>query len=193
MVEKDHELAGGSIKTRLFRGFARVRGAVSRPDRSFKRRLDRWFARQTDARAQTYSAGMMGLSPLALAVLTDSAASDLAFVAQNPEMVLSSVVPLQAGGGLGSALCQLGAGALISAMLYLGGLALIIKSIGAFYSAFANRSSKGSGSKGQAGSDFGNGAMMLVGGVVVGGFPILLNAVGVTLLSCVDPVQFVTG
>lgn len=129
-------------------------------------------------------AGGMVIAPLWSGFMGVLAAQEL--------LVVGALIPLQ-GGNIGSALCNLGIGTIITAALYLAALALAYLAIGDFFSGFANRRSKSSDRKGQAGSDFGSGGFKLVGAVVIGGFPLLANAIGFSLLSCVSPIRILTG
>lgn len=101
-------------------------------------------------------------------------------------------LPLQAE-SIGAALCELGIGAVITAALYLMAVALVYMSLGDLFSGFKNRQSKSPKSKGQAGNDFGSAGFKFVGAVIIGGFPILASAVGVSILDCVDPIRIITG
>lgn len=102
------------------------------------------------------------------------------------------LIPLQVT-SIGDALCQLGAGRLITAGLYLGAIGLAYMSVGDLYSGFKDRKSKSSQRKGQAGNHFGNAAYKFFGAMVIGGFPIIANAIGFDLLDCVDPIRLITG
>lgn len=165
-------------------GFRRLLTAGQEIVSGFRQRVGEWIARRPGTE-RTYSAGGLVVAPLWAAGLTAAVADEL--------VVAASMVPLQTGSDIGGALCQLGAGAIITAGLYIASIALAYLAIGDLFSGFKNRRSKSSSSKGQAGGDFGAGAFKMVGAVVIGGFPVIANAIGFTLLSCVNPIRLITG
>ena len=103
-------------------------------------------------------------------------------------------VVLQAGGGdtassLGTALCNIGIGALITAALFLISIALIYGSLGDLYKWFAASNSKDSGRRSESGSHLSSAGKKIGGGIVIGASPTILSAIGFSLLSCVTAVN----
>ena len=111
---------------------------------------------------------------------------------------LTSIM-LQAGGGggggggtasaLGSALCDIGLGALITAALFLISIALIYGSLGDLYNWFAKSKSKDSGRRAESGGHLQSAGKKIGGGIVIGASPTILAAIGFSLLSCVSAVN----
>lgn len=133
---------------------------------------------------QIYACGILALASLWAGFMAAAVAHDL--------MLVTTMLPLQAD-GIGSALCELGLGRIITAALYIGSIALAYLGIGDLWKGFKRRKSKSAGKKGQAGDDFGNALFKMVGAVIIGGFPIIANAIGFDLLSCVEPIRIITG
>lgn len=100
-------------------------------------------------------------------------------------------VTLQAGGpdGLGAALCQIGVGQLLSALLYLGAIYLAYLTIGDVVAASASGNSRSSGSQNDRRSALKAAGAKAVGAVAVAGMPTLLAGAGFTLLECVEAVN----
>lgn len=133
---------------------------------------------------RVYACGLLALTSSWAGFMTVAAGHELVLVATMP--------PLQTE-GIGSALCELGLGRIITAALYIGSIALAYMGIGDLWKGFKRRKSKSAGKKGQAGDDFGNALFKMVGAVVIGGFPIIASAIGFDLLSCVEPIRIITG
>lgn len=127
-----------------------------------------------------------------LLALTSSWAGFMTMAAGHDLMLVATMFPLQAD-GMGSALCELGLGRIITAALYIGSIALAYLGVGDLWKGFKRRKSKSAGKKGQAGDDFGNAIFKMIGAVVIGGFPIIASAIGFDLLSCVEPIRIITG
>lgn len=103
-------------------------------------------------------------------------------------------VVLQQGGGdmsssLGSALCDIGIGALITAVLFLISMFLIYGALGDLSKWFASSNSKDSGRRSEAGGHLQSAGKKVGGGIVIGASPTILSALGFSLLSCVTAVN----
>lgn len=121
-------------------------------------------------------------------------------VAANVAMVAPVVAQEGGGGGggggggsggqqLGSAICNTGAGQLITMGLFALALLLIYGAVIDGYRGVKNGRSKNTNQRSQQGGNFENAGMKLIGGVVIAAAPSVLSTLGFSLLSCVNSVQ----
>jgi hypothetical protein len=90
---------------------------------------------------------------------------------------------------LGNAICDTGAGKLIS--MGLVGLSLLLVYSGIFdgYRGLKNSNKKNTKQRAQQGSEYGAAGKKVVGAVVISGAPTMLSTMGFSLLNCVSAVQ----
>jgi hypothetical protein len=90
---------------------------------------------------------------------------------------------------LGDAICDTGAGKLIS--MGLVGLSLLLVYSGIFdgYRGLKSSNKKNTKQRAQQGSEYGAAGKKLVGAVVISGAPTMLSTMGFSLLGCVGAVQ----
>lgn len=102
-------------------------------------------------------------------------------------------VPLQADvQGLWNAFCQIGVGAVITYALAIGAMVLLALTMKDLYELFKGNRSKDYSQEQQDATKVQAGKH-LIGAIVVGQSPFLLDQLGFGLISCVDPVNMFTG
>lgn len=99
-------------------------------------------------------------------------------------------MPLQGGpGDVNSALCSIGVGGFITLILYLVALALVFLSFFDAANYFKGQNSRESGAQYESRDSLRSGASKLFGAIIVGGLPLLINAMGFNIMDCVNPVD----
>jgi hypothetical protein len=104
-------------------------------------------------------------------------------------MLVAPVAAQSGGQQLGTAICNTGAGQLITMGLFALALLLIYGAVIDGYRGVKRGRSKNTNQRSQQGGDFENAGMKLIGGVVIAAAPSVLSTLGFSLLSCVNAVQ----
>jgi hypothetical protein len=110
-------------------------------------------------------------------------------LAVGPVLSLAFVGVAAAQSTMKDAICQTGAGDLLSMGIFLLALSLVYWSIFDFHAWFKKTNAKDSTTRAKAGGEWRVGGMKLVGAVFIGGSPDFLTAIGFKLLKCVSVTQ----
>ena len=106
----------------------------------------------------------------------------------SPESLWRAQVFLQAGGGglagFQQGLCEIGAGAVLSIVLWALAMALLVYAVFDVWAWFKEGRSKREGSSSRQGDKAADAGMKVFGAIVVAGMPTLLASAGFQLLSC---------
>ena len=92
---------------------------------------------------------------------------------------------------LGGALCDAGAGILLTAVFYIASLGLIYLGVIDAIKAFAEGGDDDPRRRAGSGSAWRSAVKKLAGGVLVASAPTLLSAIGFTLLTCVSAISII--
>lgn len=116
-------------------------------------------------------------------------------------VVIEPVAAAEGGGGgggggsgdvsssLGSALCEAGAGIILTAVFYLASLALVYLAVIDAIKAFAEGSDDDPRRRAGTGTTWGAAVKKFIGAILVAAAPTLLSAIGFTLLDCVSAID----
>lgn len=116
-----------------------------------------------------YAVGVLGLAVVQLLPLT-------------MDVVTLVATPLQLSG----ALCEAGAGDIISAGMWILAALLVYKAIPDIYRGLDQKGQRSGKAQKQAGEYFSAAVTKCIGAVVIGSMPTILSAMGFSLLGCVD-------
>lgn len=94
-------------------------------------------------------------------------------------------------GSLGSALCDAGAGVLLTAVFYIASIALIYLGVIDAIKAFASDRDDDPRRRAGTGGVWGSAAKKFIGGVIVAAAPSILSAIGFSLLDCVSAISVI--
>ncbi|UOO96751.1 hypothetical protein MUK72_14480 (plasmid) [Halococcus dombrowskii] len=96
------------------------------------------------------------------------------------------------GSSLGEALCNAGAGILLTAVFYIASIALIYLGVIDGIKAFAEGGGDDPRRRAGTGSTWRSAVKKFIGGVLVASAPTILSAIGFTLLSCVSAIDIIS-